>query len=81
MTKYISVRVNDADYGDDRSRIEAKTYFDRQTGEYGWAVPAWEEMGLGELAGVFATRADAEAVLRANAIYLREYGYEATLPA
>lgn len=80
MMKLIPVQVNDADYGDSRSRIEAKSYFDRKAGELDWAVPAWEEMGLGELAGEFPTREAAEAVLRDHAVILREYGYEACFP-
>lgn len=32
-----------------------------------WAIPAWEERGLADLAEVFPTRAAAEAALRATA--------------
>lgn len=79
MTKLVPVQVNDADYGDDRVLIEAKSYFNHSTGEFEWAVPAWEERGLGER--VFATRAQAEAVLRKAAPVLLEYGFEAVFHA
>jgi hypothetical protein len=43
--------------------------------EYGFAVPAWEERGLSELCGPFATEAEARATLAANAEYLVWLGY------
>jgi hypothetical protein len=71
MATLRKVQVNDADYGDDRSRIEAQDY----DGE--WVVPAWEEMGLGELSPLFQTRVEAQAALDAAAEWLPEYGFEA----
>jgi hypothetical protein len=77
MTK-APVQINDADYDDGRVVIEAKYYFDRVTGEYDWAVPAWEEMGLGELEGPFASREAAEAALSEAAPFLGDYGFTAS---
>ncbi len=75
MTRNIQVQINDADYGDGRVVIEAKSWWNN--GERDWAVPAWEEMGLGELAGDFASRKEAEAALASAAGWLPLYGFEA----
>lgn len=40
-----------------------------------WGVPAWEDMGLGELEGVFLTRAEAEAALTSALNILPSYGF------
>lgn len=73
MTKLKLIQINDADYGDDRVLIEAQHWY---RDGLDWAVPAWEEMGLGELEGVFATRAVANAALASVPTeLLAEYGY------
>lgn len=76
MAKFIPIRINDADYGDERVVIEAKSWW--HNGVADWAVPAWEEMGLGELAGDFPSREAAQEALSSAAKWLPDYGYEIT---
>lgn len=73
----VKVQVNDTDYSDGRAVVEAKSWFDAKTGQYEWAVPAWEEMGLGELEGPFASRAEAQAALDATQDLITDYGFTA----
>ena len=49
--------TNPADYGVDYFAVE------RIDHRYGWSVPAWEEIGLAELCGPFATREEAQAAI------------------
>ena len=69
------VQINSEDYDDGRVVIEAKSWWNNATGELDWAVPAWEEMGLGELEGPFASRVEAEAALTSADQWLGMYGF------
>jgi len=75
--KLTEVQVNGADYDDGRVLIEAKSWWNPATGERDWAVPAWEEMGLGDLEGPFSSVEEGAAALAAAADILPEYGYRA----
>lgn len=79
MAKMIPLQVNDADYDDGRVVIEAKSWW--HNGQLDWAVPAWEEMGLGELEGPFPSRADAVAAIAGVARFLPEYGFTPVVAA
>lgn len=61
MPRLNDARVNDRDY-EGRIVIEKFNYWNDS--EPSWAVPDWEERGEGDLAGPFATRAEAIAALR-----------------
>ncbi len=52
---YGDIRANDTDYGD----VVVEMYY----GDH-WAVPAWEEWGSADLAGPFATKANADRAVR-----------------
>lgn len=54
------VRVNATDY-DEGIVVERLGYFNQP--DLWWAVPAWEEQGLPELAGPFSSTEEAEQVL------------------
>ena len=66
------VRVNAHDY-DGAIVVEARSWWNG--GELDWAVPAWEEMGFGELEGHFQSREDAETALSTAERWFPEYGY------
>ena len=80
MTYAKTIQINDADYGDGRVVIESDQFW--MNGERVFAVPAWEEMGLGELEGPFASIAEAQSALERVARFLPDYGYRvAAIPA
>ena len=66
----MTIRVEDAkEYGYASGFvIEQRRHWngdDRET----WAIPAWEEMGCGDFAGIFPTREAAQAALDRNGKY------------
>ncbi len=74
------IRINTEDY-EGGIVIEAKSWWNR--GEIDWAVPAWEEMGLGGLVGTnpdgsFSSIQEAQAAIAAEEKWLPEYGYVVT---
>lgn len=69
------VQINGEDYGSGRFVIEALSWWNSATGELDWAVPAWDERGLAELEGPFASRAEAEEALSGAEQWLGMYGY------
>ena len=70
-----------------RRFVKVIDLIDYNTGEYaiecndhpflenGWCIPAWEERGLGDLSGPFATKEAAQAALNEHRDYLawRDY--------
>jgi hypothetical protein len=74
MSDRILIQVtNPADYGVDYFAIEANDFY--LQGEMRFAVPAWEERGLSELCGPFATAQEAHAVLQKDRDYIEWLGY------
>lgn len=59
-----SLQVNSTDYDGDIV-IEQFSYWSMQDGP-SWAVPAWDESGASNLAGPFASHAEAQAALDAE---------------
>lgn len=60
MAKLGDVRVNSMDYDGD---VVIEQYGYHGQAAPCWAVPAWEERGDADLAGPFATRAEANAAV------------------
>ena len=74
MADRITIQITDpAEYGVTHFAIEANDWF--HLGETRFAVPAWEERGLPDLCGPFATREKAAAVLKREREYLEWLGY------
>jgi hypothetical protein len=61
MPKLGDTRVNSTDYDGDVV-IEQYTYWGFNDSP-GWCVPAWEERGVWDLAGPFASHAEAQEAL------------------
>lgn len=65
MNAAISIRVcpaSDYEMGEGFV-VEQRRYWGIGSSEERWAIPAWDEIGLAHLDGVFATRAAAEAAV------------------
>lgn len=73
-----TVRIEDAkEYGYDAGFVIEQFRYWNFEDHKSWCIPAWEEMGLGSLEGVFASRDEAENALSSEREFLRDYGMEA----
>lgn len=58
-----NIRVEEArEYGHQSGFVVEQFGYWNQSEPF-WAIPAWEERGLADLAGVFSTREEAEAAI------------------